>query len=170
MHSGRDELHGMQGNAISCCPFMSVITMHSQNHCETCSVVAGTGISGRTSFLHSPPRKVPRWKGRTPYPFPDPKLPTSPSTHTPATAQQPDQDAATSASGHLYTSSSGQAPDAPGNCPANKRVLPQRYRLMHQLTQALEAGDVQRVRQQLGAEVGTDVLQRHPELSFELYR
>lgn len=144
--------------------------MHTQNQYEVDTVFAGTGISGRTSFLHSPPRKVPRWKGRTPYPFPDPKLPTPPSVHTPATAQQPNQDAPTSASGHLYTASSGQPPDAPGSCPTSKRVLPQRYRLMHQLTQDLEAGEVQRVRQQLGVEVGTDVLQRHPELSFELHR
>ena len=41
---------------------------------------------------------------------------------------------------------------------------------MHQLLQDLEAGEVQRVRQQLQDEVGNDVLQRHPELCFELYR
>lgn len=127
--------------------------------------LTGTGISGRSSYLQSPPRKVPRWKGRTPYPFP------TPSAHSPApSAQQPSQTAAASADGYFCTSSAGQAPEAPGNCPSSQGLLPQRYRLMHQLMQDLEAGEVQRVRQRLQGEVGSDILHRHPELCFELYR
>ena len=41
---------------------------------------------------------------------------------------------------------------------------------MHQLMQDLEAGEVQQVKQQLQSDMGTDILQRHPELCFELCR
>lgn len=131
---------------------------------------AGSSISGRSSYFQSPPRKLPRWKGRTPYPFPNPPVHPSHDPSHPSVAQQPDQDPASSVDGQFYTSSSGQAPEAPGNCPSSDGLCAEKYKLLHQLMQSLQAGQVQRVRQQLEDKLGKDALQKDPELCFELHR
>lgn len=121
---------------------------------------AETGITGRSSYLHSPPRKVPCWKGRTPYPFP---AAPNPQHHHP-TAQQCAPESSTA------DGCPGRGTNSSGSCHLNARLLPQKYQLLHQLMAQLESGEVHQVMQQLEEELGAEGLSQDPELLFKLHR